>query len=78
VQTNLPLLQRLLDEPEFVSGQYDTSLMARAMDIRPQVNGTLRDLAIVAAVAYELREQVRQPSVPDRLLSGWHRSSRQI
>lgn len=78
VQTNLPLHQRLLDEPEFVAGQYDTSLMGRAMDIRPQDEETLRDLAIAAAVAYVLRDSMRRPSVPDRLLSGWHRSSRQI
>jgi acetyl/propionyl-CoA carboxylase alpha subunit len=40
--------------------------------------GHLRDLSVAAAVAFLQQDRVNSPSVPDRLLSGWHRASRRL
>jgi acetyl/propionyl-CoA carboxylase alpha subunit len=80
VQTNLPLFLRILEDPEFITGRYTTSfLRRRPLDVGSAVpDELLEDLAVMAAVAYQVRLQARQPTTPDRLLQGWHRSSRQL
>jgi len=40
--------------------------------------GTRRDLAVAAAVAFVLRNQTGKTALPDRVTSGWHRSSRRL
>jgi len=80
IQTNLPLFQRILDDPDFIAGEYDTGFLQRPL-IRAQQevsDGTLHDLAVIAAVAYQVRLQSQQPVTPERLLQGWHRSGRQL
>ena len=76
VQTNLALLQQIIDHESFVSGQYDTALLSRLGDALPGPEVSQRDLAVAAAVAYILRNQAQTPVIPERLLSGWHRASR--
>ena len=80
IQTNLPLFQRILDDSDFIAGEYDTGFLQRPL-IRAQQevsDGTLHDLAVIAAVAYQVRLQSQQPVTPERLLQGWHRSGRQL
>ncbi|MEZ4770261.1 MAG: biotin carboxylase N-terminal domain-containing protein [Caldilineales bacterium] len=80
IQTNLPLFQRILDDPRFIEGRYDTAFLRRTLfDDQLQTDeGLLQDLAVIAALAYQVRLQSQQPVTPERLLQGWHRSSRQL
>ena len=80
IQTNLPLFQRILDDPDFIEGRYDTSFLRRPLsEAQPQATDELlHDLAVIAAVAYQMRLQSQQPMMPDRLLEGWHHSGRQL
>ena len=80
IQTNLPLFQRILDDPDFIEGRYDTGFLQRSLtEAKPEVGDELlQDLAVIAAVAYQIRLQSQQPVTPDRLLQGWHRSGRQL
>ena len=80
IQTNLPLFQRILDDPDFIAGTYHTGFMQRRLTAnQPQTSDELlHDLAVIAAVAYQVRLQSQQPVTPDRLLQGWHRSGRQL
>jgi acetyl-CoA carboxylase biotin carboxylase subunit len=39
---------------------------------------TYRDLAVAAIISYLRKSQAIHPSLPDRLLSGWHRHSRRL
>ena len=77
VQTNLPLHQRIMEHPDFVQGDYDRLHPAGAA-VDPAPMASLRDLAIAAAVAYELRTRAIRPVEPERLRSGWHRSARRL
>ena len=78
VATTLPIQQLIAHHPEFLRAEYDTDSLRRDMpeDELPQEQA--RDLAIAAAIAYARRNLAGQPSVPDRLQSGWHRSSRRL
>ncbi len=78
VQTNLTLLQQIVDDARFSRGEYDTNLLSRLDAASSRLNGAERDLAVAAAVAYVLRNQAQTPVIPERLLSGWHRASRTI
>ncbi|MEA3336228.1 MAG: biotin carboxylase N-terminal domain-containing protein [Chloroflexota bacterium] len=80
IRTNLPLFQRILDSPEFETGNYNTLFPLNRMIDRPETvdEDALRDLAVAAAVAYMARYQSFQPTVPDRMRTGWHRTSRQL
>ncbi|MCS6845467.1 MAG: ATP-grasp domain-containing protein [Caldilineales bacterium] len=78
LQTNLPLYQRILDEPEFIRGEYTTQLIWGSWKTRPAQSPPelLRDLAVAAAIAYVMRHRAVRPTVPERFQSGWHRSPR--
>ena len=78
VRTNLTLLRQVLTNPQFVRGEYHTDLLSGPLPTNPIADTELRDLAAAAAVAYVIRTQAGKPSLPERLLSGWHRSSRTI
>lgn len=80
IQTNLPLFQRILDDPDFIAGRYNTGFLRRPLtEAGPQASDELlHDLAVIAAIAYQVRLQSQQPVTPDRLLQGWHRSGRQL
>lgn len=78
--TNLPLLLQIMRAPAFVSGQYTTDLLQKPLDepASPEIEGIRRDLAAAAAFLYIRRREAFDPQLPDRLTTGWHRSSRHI
>jgi acetyl-CoA carboxylase, biotin carboxylase subunit len=78
VATTLPIQQLIAHHPEFLQAEYHTESLRRDLpeDALPQAHA--RDLAIAAAIAYARRNLAGQPSIPDRLQSGWHRSSRRL
>jgi acetyl/propionyl-CoA carboxylase alpha subunit len=79
VQTNLSLHLRILEDARFLAGDYDTNFMTRLnLSSRRQHDGVLKDLAVAAAVAFMLRNKTRKTALPDRVRSGWHRSSRRL
>lgn len=79
VQTNLPVHVHILNDPEFIAGKYDTGFMWRhKMGIASADEIMRRDLAVAAAVAFVMRDDVSRPVTPAHLQSGWHRSSRTI
>lgn len=78
VQSNLTLLQQIASEPAFVSGDYDTRTLLHLPPSSPLSSDAQRDLAVAAAVAYLIRNQSQDAILPERLLTGWHRSSRAI
>ena len=80
VRTNLPVFQRILEDPDFVAGTYNTDFMRRPL-LKPNENPSeelVKALATAAAVAYLAHYQGSQPVTPTRLLEGWHHSSRQL
>jgi acetyl/propionyl-CoA carboxylase alpha subunit len=80
VRTNLPIFQRIMRDPDFAAGVYNTEFMRRPMLSAPDdaPDEVLRDLAVAAAVAYAMRTQGRQAVMPQQFLQGWHRASRQL
>ncbi len=78
VQTNLTLLRQIVGDARFAGGVYDTSLLGQLDAVQPPSGRAERDLAAAAAVAYVLRNQAQAPVIPERTLSGWHRSSRAL
>ncbi len=79
VQTNLPLHLHILNDPEFAAGKYNTGFLWRHnMGASTADEGMRRDLAVAAAVAFALRNEMARPIQPANLQTGWHRSSRTI
>jgi acetyl/propionyl-CoA carboxylase alpha subunit len=77
--TNLPLVQRIIDHPDFVDGVYTTDFLPSPFEEDPVVQELgLRDLAAIAALVYLRKQQVRPPALPERLIRGWHRDSRRL
>ncbi len=80
--TNLPLVQRIIEQPEFVQGRYTTDGvlgLAPAQDDGDEgQEARYRDLAAIIALAQQRQTQARRPALPERLLSGWHRDSRRL
>lgn len=80
VPTNVPLLQQVAMAPAFVNGRYDTSfrphIYARPEAADPPPHS--RDLAAAIAVLYAKRTQMFTPTIPQKRLTGWHRSSRRL
>ena len=76
--TTLPILQLIVRHPEFVSASYDSDSLRRDMpeDVLPEHEA--RELAVAAAIAYVRRTLTLQPTTPERVQSGWHRSSRKL
>ena len=59
VRSNIPLYQRILEDPDFVAGTYSTDFMRRPL-LRRETKSPeelLRDLAVAAAIAYATRNQ---------------------
>lgn len=77
IQTNLPLVQSIFDDPLFEQGAYTTEFR-RAQPAKPTEPDELRDLAAIAAVVQALRASAAHPTTPERLAAGWHRSSRRL
>jgi acetyl/propionyl-CoA carboxylase alpha subunit len=78
VQTNLPLIQRILDDQDFVHGEYTTEFCRRPLLAPRASEREQRDLAVAAAIAYATRNLAFRPSTPERATSGWHRESRKL
>ena len=78
VPTNLPLIRRIVEEADFVRGQYSTDLLPSAAGDESVDEAFMRHLAAVAALTYVRQSQAFHPVMPERLLSGWHRESRRI
>jgi acetyl/propionyl-CoA carboxylase alpha subunit len=86
IPTNIPLLQQLLNDEGFVSGRtYTDSLrqetiaeMTSVQEAGAKAPDNFADLAVAAAITYIRRHQHFDPSLPDRMLTGWHRDSRRL
>ncbi|MFO7680007.1 MAG: biotin carboxylase N-terminal domain-containing protein [Chloroflexota bacterium] len=80
VRTNLPLFQRIIQDPDFVAGAYSTEFLRRPLlfGVPDAPDEVVRDLAVAAAMAYAMRTQGRQSVMPQQFLQGWHRASRQL
>lgn len=80
VQTNLPFFQRIVEDQDFVRGDYTTQFIWRPW-LEPAAEpplDLLRDLAVAAAISYVMRYQSFKPVQPERLRTGWHSSSREL
>lgn len=75
---NVALIRRILETPDFIEGRYHTRFNVRSFDPEAIPDTYLRDLAIAAAVLYIRRNQMFNPSRPERLSSGWHRDIRRL
>ncbi len=78
VQTTVPLLQRILDDPDFVSGQYTTAFAHRELVGNLANDSDRRDMAVAAAIAYLVRNRAGRPVTPSRVRSGWHQDARRL
>jgi acetyl/propionyl-CoA carboxylase alpha subunit len=78
VQTNLPLIERILDEADFARGDYTTEFCRRPLLAPHASERDLRDLAVAVAVAYANRNLAFRPTTPEHATSGWHRESRRL
>jgi acetyl/propionyl-CoA carboxylase alpha subunit len=76
--TNLPLIQRMLDQPGFQQGCYSTELVISPVEESPGHERRMRDLAIMAALVQTLRRRGLQPEQPARTRSGWRSQSRRL
>ncbi|NJN54152.1 MAG: ATP-grasp domain-containing protein [Anaerolineae bacterium] len=76
--TNTPLLQQIVCTEAFADGRYHTGSLKEPEIREAAASPHLQDLAIAAAITYVQRNQAFSPTVPDRLLSGWHRDSRRL
>lgn len=77
IPTNLPLLERLMAQPEIEQGRYHTGYPVQLFQFDDS-DGRRRDLAVAAAILYVRRTQTFHPTTPERLRSGWHRDSRAL
>ncbi len=78
VATTLPIQQLIAQHPEFLQADYHTESLRRDLPEDALPEDHARELAIAAAIAFVRRNLAGQPSLPDRLQSGWHRSSRRL
>lgn len=76
--TTLPLLQRVLHATDFTPDIYSAEFLMQPFDDKAEAELHRRNLAAAAAVFYVRRNQLFRPSVPARLMSGWHRESRRL
>jgi acetyl/propionyl-CoA carboxylase alpha subunit len=80
VRTNLPVFQRILEDPDFIGANYNTDFMRRPL-LKPNDDPSddlMAALAAAAAIAYLAHYQGSQPVMPRRLLEGWRQSGRQL
>lgn len=77
--TNLPLVQRIVEHPDFVDGVYTTDFLPSPFEEEPVAGeAAYRDLAAIAALTYLRKKRAFLPARPERLMSGWHRDSRRL
>jgi acetyl/propionyl-CoA carboxylase alpha subunit len=78
VQTNLPLLRNVFGDSDLARGTYTTEFSRKPLRDAQTEEPMLRDLAAIVAVAHALRAAEARPALPERLISGWHQSSRRL
>lgn len=78
IPTNMPLMQQLTEEPSFVNGRYHAGSLSEPAIVDSPETDDLLALAVAAAIRYVQRHQTLNPTVPERMLSGWHRDSRRL
>jgi acetyl/propionyl-CoA carboxylase alpha subunit len=76
--TTLPLLQRVLRATDFTPDIYSAEFLMQPFDDKAEADLHRRNLAAAAAVFYVRRNQLFRPSIPARLMSGWHRETRRL
>lgn len=76
--SNLPLLQRVFKDTDFCKGCYNGESIIDQIVETTDPDAYMRDLAVAIAIIYARRSQAFRPSVPDRLINGWHRDSRRL
>jgi acetyl-CoA carboxylase biotin carboxylase subunit len=80
VQTTIPILQRIIAHPDFVSGRLSTGFMERLLTAdRPEAGGRQRRIALIAA-ALTAYERAGRPGVasaaPAPSSSAWRQALR--
>ena len=78
IHTNLALLQNVFEDDRFTRGAYTTEFSRKPLLGARAPQSQLRDLAAIAAAVHVLSASEAQPTQPERLKSGWHRSSRRL
>lgn len=76
--TTLSLLQQFARDADFVRGEYYARSLRAHVTPEPVAPRVLRDLAAAVAVYDYRANQAFQPTTPDRINSGWHRTSRKL
>ncbi|MCC6130656.1 MAG: ATP-grasp domain-containing protein [Acidobacteria bacterium] len=76
--TNLPLFLRIMNDPAFQEGKYDSTFFGPALLEPIGDEEHLKDLAVAAAFAYASRNLLFKPAVTERFLGGWHRDARRL
>jgi acetyl-CoA carboxylase biotin carboxylase subunit len=75
VQTSLPFLARLLRDPDFVAGSYDTTLVERVLATKDERREGLRELAVAAAAIRAFRDRQAVRAAPGaEASSAWWRA----
>jgi acetyl/propionyl-CoA carboxylase alpha subunit len=76
--TNLPLHLRIMNDPAFLEGKYDSGFFGPALLEPIGDEAHLKDLAVAAAFAYASRHLLGKPTHSDRFAGGWHRDARRL
>ena len=76
IRTTLPFFERVLDHPDFLSGRYDTGLVARVQAQAPPPDVPLLELAAVAAAVREHEQRRARRVTPPASggVSPWRRA----
>ncbi|MCB1190778.1 MAG: ATP-grasp domain-containing protein [Leptospiraceae bacterium] len=78
IQTNLPLLQSILNEPGFINGKYNIDFAPRKIKNVKETDEYLKDMAVATAIAFLKKKGSQEPELPNRFQAGWHKSSRRL
>lgn len=78
VPNDVPLHVRLVRDPRFLSGDYDTSFFSPDLLKGDGDEGHRRDLAVASALAYVRHHLEFKPELPEEALTGWFLESRRV
>ena len=78
VPNDVPLHVRLVGDPRFLAGDYDTSFFSLKLLKGNGDERQRRDLAVAGALAYVRHQLDFKPELPEEALSGWFRESRRV
>jgi acetyl/propionyl-CoA carboxylase alpha subunit len=78
IPTNIPHIQRIAQSESFAQAAYaGVILPGNGVHAGPDERYH-RDAAVAAAVLFALRQRMVNPTQPERVQTGWHRSSRRL